>query len=649
MHSLGVIWEDDERLSCADQPGYVPIRDGVRAVAEADVRVAHNGDDYDERLKAKLYPDIPWKPDSRSLDTILISRLLYPSIYGQGPNTFKAPPKLRMGHSLEAWGWRLGEKKDKEFDPGDWQMWSPDMSLYMMQDCTVLKRLFTWLMSRKPSQEAVELEHDFARIIRRQEKWGFGFDANKALDLQAELGGKAQVLEAALIETFGEWWFPSKVKTPTVSREVAMTGYPDITVRRIGVRGNELKPYIGPPKMGFTQGCPYTPVKYIQFQPRSTTHVERMLKDRYGWVPVEFTAESGKPLGPGKGRRPMVPKLDDEVLRTLPYPEAAQLADLYGLSKIWGYVSQGRSAWLKTAREHPQGTWRQHGRVNTIGTYTFRPSMSSPNMGQVPTRDQHYGPLCRSLFTCKDGYILIGYDGSGIQLRLMAHHMAKYDGGKYAQVFKDGIDPHDFMRDAIGTDLMGEGHEGRGKGKTIDYALPFGGGLARLGSIVDKYASEAERRRIGQLVKDRMEPTFGKGFEDLKKAIKTQVENFGYLTGLDGRKVYTNKAHTGLSSLLQMNESIVMRKSLVLLDNEMQRRGWKPGVDAAGNVCDDGDYEFTVNVYDEAQADVLLKAEVIEDYMEIASKCVQWAGEHFKLQCPLTSEVKVGLNWAQTH
>jgi DNA polymerase-1 len=651
MHSVGIIWSDGRVMSCADQPGFMSIEDGLRALEEADIRVAHNGQDFDERITRRLYPW--WTPKGTILDTLLISRLLYPVISQQGPNTMKCPPQLRTRHSLEAWGYRLGERKDDyshkkklriqqehpDWTPTQvmaevWGTWDIDMQLYMMQDVVTLKRLFQWLMSRKPSPRAVKLEHDFAAIMRRQERWGFTFDYDAALDLQAELGGKAQALEAELIQDFGDFWMASKEKVPTITRQVKLPDFPDVTMPRYGAKGKPLKPYVGPPKCTYTEGCPYTPVELLQFQPSSPIHVEKMLRQRHNWRPTKFTA---------KGRV----QLDDEVLRNLPYPETPKLADLYGLSKIWGYVSQGRKAWMKTAVEDEPGVWRQHGRVNTVGTYTFRCSHSDPNMGQVPSRDPHYGHMCRALFTARRFFILIGFDGSGMQLRLMAHHMAKYDGGRYAQVFVDGIDPHAFMRDSIGVDLMGEGLEGRAKGKTIDYALPFGGGELRLGSIIKPYAPEAEKKRLGKVVKSRLAPVFGSGFDALKQAIKDQVESHGYIIGLDGRKAYTSKGHTGLSTLLQMGEAIIMRQALVILDNGMQELGYRTGINAAGLYQEGAHYEFCANVHDEGQTDV--KEEARADFKRLAGKCVEEAGVAFDLKCPLTSDVKEGLTWADTH
>lgn len=654
---------DGKLISYADQKGYLSNAAGVEAVNAVDLRVAHNGQDHDDRLTRKVYGRELL--NGSSLDTLIISRLLYTQIGRQGPNNHRLPPKLKMRHSLEAWGWRLGERKiDYSHIKAErikaehpdwtadqvmtevWGTWEPEMSSYMDQDVHTLEKLFHWLMSRKPPMAAVETEHKFAYIMRRQEKWGFTFDMDEALKLQAEVAEKAQILEAELIESFGDFWMAGKEKTNKGTRAVKMTEFPNVTTRRFGKGGKELQPYIGPPKCHYEDGAKWTPVEFVQFKPSSPIHVEKMFRQRYGWRPKHFTDKGAV-------------KLDDEVLRQLTYPEADKLADLYSLNKIIGYVSTGKNAWLKTAvQEGPDGKpatpggfgfyeWRQHGRVNTIGTYTFRCSHSNPNVAQVPTRDPTYGHRCRALFTARKGFRLLGFDGSGMQLRLMAHHMAEFDEGRYAQVFVRDEDPHEFMRDSIGVDLMGEGKEGRAKGKTIDYALPFGGGELRLGSIVSPHASDAEKKRIGKAVKERLGPTFGEGFDKLKNKIRTYVEEKGYLVGLDGRKAYTNKAHTGLSTLLQMGEAIVMRVALIILDEELQARGYKCGVLSDGSVNPDCDYEFAANVHDEAQMDV--REELVDEVTTLALWCVAEAGRRLGLRCPLKSDVKVGNNWQETH
>lgn len=48
---------------------------------------------------------------------------------------------------------------------------------------------------------------------------------------------------------------------------------------------------------------------------------------------------------------------------------------------------------------------------------------NKPNLAQVPS-----GPEFRRLFTATPGQVMVGADLSGIELRMLAHYLARYDG-----------------------------------------------------------------------------------------------------------------------------------------------------------------------------------------------------------------------------
>lgn len=617
----------------------------LREVADADLRIAHNGQDFDDRVTVKLYPW--WKPRGRCLDTLHVSKLLYPLIQYFGPNGHKLPPTMRSRHSVEAWGIRLGEKKDKGFDAGDWQTWTPEMSLYMLQDVVSLKRILVWLMSRKPAMEAVGIEHDFAAIIRRQEAWGFGFDQQAATTLTADLADRLEVLSRELVDHFGEWWAPGKMRRVAKTRRMKLTGYEEqgpVTLPRWNAKGQRMaKDYVGPPLCIYEEGAEYQEIERVEFNPASRDHARLMLDKLYGWKPTKWTKKGA-------------PMVDDEVLRALPWPEAQKMADYFAADKIRGYVSKGSKAWLCTSVETDDG-WRQHGRVNTIGTYTFRCSHFDPNMGQVPTRDPEFGHRCRALFCARPGFDLVGYDGSGLQLRLMAHYMAQWDGGEYANIVANE-DPHAYMRDIVVAAAIEAGikltfldpdaaHPGRPQGKTTNYALVFGGGTAKLGSIWLPYSRVSEQKALGVLIQQALAERLW-AWVELKNAVAARVDDVGNLKGLDGRLAPIRKPHGALAVLLQMAEGVVMKRSLVILDRGLQAEGLRPGVEPSGlvNVAM-ADYEFCANVHDEAQADV--RPHAVPTFQRLALQCVKQAGEEFNLKCALKSDVLVGRTWADTH
>jgi len=321
LHTITLILRDasdpnipDRKISAADQKEYTPgnssrgwermnLIDAIKLIEQADIRVGHNWQDFDERAIKLVYPWYSPKEGSKIVDTLLLSRLIYPDIGRKGPNNHKLYPFEKKMHSLKAWGKRLGIYKG-DYD-GGWLYWSEDMQKYGEQDTEVLDVLFKFLWSKKPATTAIDLEHEFAAIIRRLESRGWCFDIEKAHTLLAELQTKEATLETSLISSFEEWWeYGRKANTnataygrksyefaeddedaedeeeqarrralwnsnkeygevviPTKSRAVKQVGHPNVTEERVSPKtGNQLKPYIGPPKAHYICGHPYTPI-----------------------------------------------------------------------------------------------------------------------------------------------------------------------------------------------------------------------------------------------------------------------------------------------------------------------------------------------------------------------------------------------------
>jgi len=692
------------KISACDQRGYekgkkgrgwerMSIVDCLQLLAEADLRIGHNIQDFDERALARVFPWWKPKPGSKILDTLLLSRLIYPDIKKRGPNSHKIMPFQRGQHRLEVWGLRLGVLKGEY--KGGWSHWNEEMQVYVEQDSEVTFALFKWLWSQKPATEAMDLEHEFAAIIRRQERRGFTFHSEKAITLLSELQERENELEGSLIASFGEWWESGKkanskaedikassysfrqdevedegeedeeeqqkraalfysnreyaeVIVPTKKRRSKMIGFPEVTLPRFSEKtGKALKPYQGNPYLHFYQGAAYTPVKRVQFKPSSRQHIWKRLMYMYDWKPVKWT--------PG-GKTPPQPKVDEDVLRGLPYPEARLLAEYYLILKRLGQLSMGPKAWLKMAEvtEDANGkqVYRIHGRVNTNGAVTGRCTHMSPNLAQVPKntaaqKDYPDSPMlhgmrCRELFIASPGYELWGFDGAALELRMLAHYIHKWDGGEYADIVvkgdkSKGTDPHSWLRDLIGTDLLGSGDGGRDNAKTTMYAELYGAGQLKIGSIVMPTGSDKEKIQLGKEIKAKMEDRFVAKAQ-LGDAITEAVKDRKYLIGLDGRKLHVRKAHAALNTLLQSAGAIAMKKALVILDQNLQTKAnMKPGLD----------YEFVGNIHDEAQAEGLPDKWPI--YQQHAEQALGLAGKHFRLNCPLEAEADRGTSWADTH
>lgn len=497
----------------------------------------HNVIKFDLPALKKVYG---WTYDGDIYDTLVASRLAFADIKDADLKLFKKgslPGKLIGSHALKAWGYRLGELKGTYAEEtaaklqeagvaGEncWAEWSQEMEDYCAQDVRVTVRLYQKLQERKLTPLSVWLEHEFAKVIARQERRGVCFDKDAAEKLWVELAAAREEAGRKLKEVFGSWQVKGKTFTPK--------------------RDNK--------KLGYTAGVPVTKWKTVAFNPASRDHIANRLQTLHGWKPVAFT-DGGKP------------KVDEKIISKLPYPEVPLILDYLLLDKRLGQLAEGEQAWLKVERNG-----RIHGSVNTGGAVTGRCTHSNPNLAQVPKVGSRYGKECRALFGPTEGMVLVGCDASGLELRCLSHYMAKWDNGKYGQAVvngksSDGTDIHTMNQKAAGLPT-------RDMAKTFIYGFLYGAGDEKLGSIVKGSRQEGMKLRARFL---KAIPALGK----LTDAAKRTAKERGYLFGLDGRKLHVRSQHAALNTLLQSAGALVMKAALVIADWLLQAEGLVPGVD----------------------------------------------------------------------
>jgi DNA polymerase-1 len=578
--------------SQANPFGDTSIERGIKLLSEADALCGHNVLKYDLPLIQKLYPG--WTYRGKVTDTLIITRLLFPDLSESDDRLIKMgrlAPKYRNRHSLEAWGHRLQYLKG-EF-AGPWDVWTQEMEDYCVQDVRVTEKLLGVCQRKNGGwpMEAVELEHDVARIISRQEQRGFAFDEPLALELLKTLSIRRHELEEELKRQFGTWYAPEK-REPFVPKS-----------------GNKANHY--------TAGCPLTKVKRVEFNPGSRQHIAKVLTERFGWKPDAYTSTG-------------IPEVSEESLKAIRHPEAAVLLDYLTVQKRLGQLAEGKEAWLKYVRKG-----RIHGSVNTLGTVTGRMSHSNPNLAQVPAGRSPYGHECRALFKASDGMALLGCDAAALELRVLAHYMARHDGGVYGRAAvegtkEEGTDVHTLNMKALGI-------TSRDDAKTWFYAFLYGAGNEKLGSIISKVKQPGTNSRLGK----KYRAAFMKNLPAMEKLIgqiKKKAETSKALKGLDGRTLYVRSAHSAANTLFQSTGAVLMKKALVLLDRSLQHdHGLVPGID----------YEFVANVHDEFQIEC--RPEVAEVVGRAAVQAIRDAGSAFQLRCPLDGEFVVGRTWADTH
>jgi len=299
--------------------------------------------------------------------------------------------------------------------------------------------------------------------------------------------------------------------------------------------------------------------------------------------------------------------IDDAVLSDIDLPEAQLLAKYFLLQKRHGLVK----AWLKACGDDG----RVHGRVITNGAVTGRMTHQSPNMAQIPSVNSPYGDICREVWTVGDNRRLVGADLSGIELRCLAHYMQDED---YTQELLNG-DIHTKNQNAAGL-------ETRSQAKTFAYATLYGAGPAKIGSIVGGGAKEGQ-----QLLDNFLNNT--PKLATLISKVKRLHNKYGYLTGLDGRRVMTRSDHSALNTLLQSCGAIIAKQWCVTLHDKIREHKL--------------DAKLVAFVHDELQFDC--SAEDANLLGELAVESAAEAGTILGFRVPVGAEYAVGMNWKDTH
>ena len=142
IHCL-VIYDSntDTTIVYNDQGNEEPIVRGVQRLEDADVIVGHNIIGFDIPAIRRIYP---WFMSTAFvLDTLLLSRLYHTDILDidKKRSVSNMPLQTYGRHSLESYGYRLGEYKGEFGKTTDWQEWSPEMETYCCQDVKVTTKL----------------------------------------------------------------------------------------------------------------------------------------------------------------------------------------------------------------------------------------------------------------------------------------------------------------------------------------------------------------------------------------------------------------------------------------------------------------------------------------------------------------------------
>ena len=552
-----------------DSGSHETLTTGLNYLAEADELWGHNVIGFDCEFIREVYPF--FEPRGRVYDTLILSRLFFMHMLQKDHRNKPAnmPAQLYGRHSLESWGYRLGVLKSQYGKQlkGDWSEYTPEMLEYCAKDVEVSVKLVKFFQPKlEQYSNCIETEHQIAQLMSWQEREGFPFNVKKAEMLTWKLQSELEQLSDEMRTTF-----------PYVS-------------------GGEFTPAVNNGPMGYHKGVTCTRLK--EFNPTSRQHIALAFQMFRGWEPIERT-ETG------------IPKIDEQVLLELDTIESKKFARILTLQKHLGQISEGQNAWLKKVG--------RDGRIHhscILNTNTGRQAHMGPNLAQVPSEHEY-----RELFYPGSDRVQVGADASGLELRCLAHYLARFDGGKFGEEVVDG-DIHTALAEIYGTD--------RKAGKGVTYCLIYGGGNLKLGLTAGASKDKAEAK--GKEIRARIMKGLD-GFAALSEAVAERAKS-DQLTGLDGRIIrLQGKKHAALNYLLQSAGAIICKKWVIRANELLQEAG----------IC----YWPLAFVHDEMQISVA--PEQAQEAAFLLTAAMKDVETTLSFRCRLDSEYKIGSSWADCH
>jgi len=417
-----------------------------------------------------------------------------------------------------------------------------------------------------PLPDSCLLEHRVADILTEQEIHGWYFDESKGQQLESHLRREMEETIAVLRGQFP--FVGGKMFTP--KRNNASQGY---------IEGAESQ-------------------KLIEFNPTSRDHIAWILQNHLN-ITLTQTTTTGKPI------------IDEITLKEMNNPFSTLCAKALDLKKKLGMISQGVNAWLKLCTTSS----RIHHHCS-VSTNTFRCAHRKPNLAQVPAE-----PQFRELFTATPGNVMVGADLSGIELRMLAHYLGRYDGGRYADILLND-DIHQVNADKIGIS--------RRQVKTVTYAFLYGAGNLKLGLSYDPQLAPNKASKKGAEIRKAYVEAID-GLADLLDAVQKKA-TAGYLLAIDGRRVLVDSTHKALNYLLQCSAGIIAKRWMVIADEGIRYNSHTHQL---------------AFVHDELQYET--KPDNAQILMSILEEAAKLAGEYYNLRCPIAAESKSGKSWAEVH
>lgn len=268
-----------------------------------------------------------------------------------------------------------------------------------------------------------------------------------------------------------------------------------------------------------------------------------------------------------------------------------------------------------------------HGRVMTCAATTRRMIHNSPNTANIPKAKKKvkYGIECRQLWRARPNRTEVGYDASGLEMRMFAQYL---NNAKATELFTTG-DPH--LLNTRNLELSDEMRDLTVKNGF--YAYLYGAGDPKLGRTLKPELQGGEAGVYGKWARSILE----KGTPGLARLVAEIQDEFkgtgGVLKTIDGGFIRCGSRTAALNYKLQSGGAILMKMAAIIHRKYIREKGL--------------DAMMIGNVHDEIQLDV--HSRDVEEIGESGIRSIQQAGEALGCHVPFTGEWKSGPDWASCH
>ena len=556
---------------------------------KADTIVAHNAFGYDIPALEKLAHQrgISFKVDPAKVQcTKVMSQLLNYRRFG-------------FGHSLKLWGEFFGDNKG-DYN-GGWEEFNEDMFVYMQQDVRLGTKVYKHLMTEvkaavshmgsKKILSALRSEMEMDRIMAKQCNNGWLFDKEGAVELLKTVDEKMKTIEdfinpqlpARLKKVDGD----DVYKEPKFTKAGKLVAHLDKWFQFNGECSVDNKLVWGE----------FARIEFVPGDIGNTDIVKRFLYT-LGWKPDEWNWK----------------KINGQFVKVSAKLTDSSLGPLgeVGEALMEYYTLRSRKSVMEGWFDYIDDNSRLHGDVFNIGTPTFR--QTHKIIANLPSGKATLGPEIRGLFTSREGYKLVSADSAACQLRLLAHFL---NDDEFTHTILEG-DIHQKNADILGCD--------RPTAKPFIFAFLYGAGGKKLGSILGVGDREGNKKK--QQFLDAM-PQLKALINKVQKIVDIQ----GYIPGLDDRPIYTESAHKALNYLIQGAEAVVMKYTIVMIEEELE----KAGLDAS----------ILLFYHDEVTYEV--REDQAEQAAEIIRRCFAEAPKKLGVNIMECGDCLIGDNYYDVH